>query len=153
MSQSTKAALLFALLLICGAGFVLTQQSRDRLPPPAPRDLFAAVNQQLAALRASDFQTAYRHAATGVQQRFTLPQFEKLVRRSFPEVAEARRVEFGAVHVQGGSALVEVFFFSATGSVRAFLYSLPNEGDAWKIDSVEEVTRSQRGDRLTGTYA
>jgi hypothetical protein len=153
MSQPLKATLLFFLLLVCGAGFVVTQKLGEQLPPPAPRDLFAVVNEQLAAFRSSDFRTAYRHAATGMQHKFTLPQFEKMVRQEYPEMVRRYRVEFGLVQVQGPSAVVQVFFLAGDGSVRSFLYSLIHEEDAWRIAGVEELKGYRAADGLGGTHA
>ena len=153
MSQTTKSAVLFCFLLVCGAGFVLTQKVREHLPAPAPHELFAIVNQQLAAFRSADIQSAYRQAATGVQQRFTLPQFEKMVRQKYPAVGHVRRVEYGLVRVQGGSAVVQVFFIDGEGAVRCFLYSLTHEDGGWKIDGVDELDGVRAGDRLAGTIA
>lgn len=153
MSRTSKAALLFFVLMLCGSAFLVAHKLRERLPPPAPHELFAIVNEQLSALRADDYRSAYRFAATGVQQKFTPAQFEKMVRRSFPELGHARRVEFGAVQLQGGNALVQVFFFAADESVRAFVYSLIEEGDSWKIDRVEEVKSVQPRATIAGTHA
>ena len=153
MNRTLKASLLFVFLLICGFRFVMTARLREQLPPPAPHDLFAVVNQQLTAFRSSDFRAAYRHAATGMQQRFTLPQFENMVRQRYPEMVRRHRVEFGVVEVQGASAVVQVFFVAADGSVRSFLYSLIHEDDAWKIGGVEELEGYRAGDRLGGSHA
>ncbi len=153
MTHRTKAAILFVFFLICGLGFVVTQKVRERMPPPAPHDLFAIVNQQLSAFRASDFQGAYRHAAAGVQQRFTLPQFERMVRERYPEMVRRYKVEFGSVKVQGASAVVQVFFLAPDGSARSFLYSLTYEDDAWKIDGAEELQEARPAKYLGGTRA
>ena len=117
-----------------------------------PHDLFAVVNHQLSAFRADDFLSAYRQAATGVQQKFTLPQFEAMVRRDYAEMASAQRVEFGSVKVEGGVALVQVFLFAGDGSARVFLYSLIEEDGRWKIGEVEELNRYRPNERL-GTDA
>ncbi len=153
MNHWTKGAVLSLLLLICGGGFVVTQKVREQVLAPEPHDLFAIVNEQLAAFRSSDFQAAYRYAATRVQQKFTLPQFEKMVRRTYPEMVRGCRVEFGVVKVQGANAVVQVFFLAADGTVRSFLYSLIHEEESWKIDGVEELKAFRAGDRLVGTHA
>lgn len=152
MTRPVKATLLLFFFLVCGSAFVITHKLRERLPTAVPQQLFAIVNQQLLAFRAEDFQSAYRQAATGVQQKFTLAQFETMVRRSYPEMAHAHRVEFGLVKVQGGSALVQVFFFGENGGVRSFVYSLINEDAAWKIDGVEELKSYRRDRSLAGSH-
>jgi hypothetical protein len=123
------------------------------VPAAEPHDLFAIVNQQLTAFRSADFPSAYRQAATGVQQKFTVAQFEKMVRQHYPEMTRACRVEFGLVRQRGETALVQVFFFADDGSTRAFVFSLINEQDAWKIDGVEETGTYRLRDPLAGTHA
>lgn len=153
MTRTLKAGLLLSLFVLCAISLFIAHRLRERLPAPAPRELFAIVNEQLAAFRSADFQGAYRHAATGVQHKFTLTQFEKMVRQNYPEMIRTQRVEFGVVKVQGGSALVQVFFFAENGSVRSFLYSFINEDESWKIDGVEELKGYRPGDRLAGSHA
>ncbi len=153
MTRPVKATLLFFFFVVCGVAFVITHEVRERRATPVPRELFAIVNQQLAAFRTDDFQGAYRQAATGVQQKFTPSQFESMVRRNYPEMTRARRVEFGLVRVQGGTALVQVFFFAENGEVRSFIYSLTNEDEAWKIEGVEELKNYRRVQPLAGTQA
>lgn len=153
MSQVVKASLLLFFLTLCAAATLLTHHVRQHSPPPAPRELFSVVNDQLTALRAADFTSAYRHAAMGVQQKFTLPQFETMVRNNYSDITHARRIEFGSVTTQGSTAVVQVFFFDEYGAVRAFLYSLTAEGGVWKIGGVEEA-RAYRSRRvLAGTHA
>ena len=81
MNRLAKASLLLFFFSLCGVALFITHRVRERAPAPAPHELFAVVNDQLAAFRAADFPSAYRQAATGVQQKFTLPQFEAMVRR------------------------------------------------------------------------
>ena len=152
MPRFAKASLLLFLFSLCGLAFLVTHQVRERTRTPAPHELFTVVNEQLAAFRADDFPGAYRYATTGVQQKFTLPQFEQMVRTNYAEMATARRVEFGSVRVQGGTALVQVFFFAADGSARSFLYSLISEGTRWKISGVEELAHYERSQHLGGTH-
>ena len=153
MSRLLKASLLLFFFSLCGAAFFVAHRVEERRPAPAPHDLFAVVNDQLAAFRAADFPGAYRHAATGVQQKFTLPQFEQMVRWNYSALSQARRVEFGSVRVEGVNAIVQVFFFNADGRVRSFLYNLVAEGGGWKIDAVQEVGAHHVSGSLAGSHA
>ena len=55
-------------------------------------------------------------------------------------------MEFGAISVAGGSAMVQVFLRASDGAVRGFLYSFTAESDGWKIDGVQPLEgRSQSG--------
>ncbi len=145
MTRTIKASLLFSIFAVCAAAMVLTQQARQNLPPPAPHQLFAVVEQHLSAFRAADYSGVYRQASSGVQQKFTPPQYEALIRRDYAEVARSQRIEFGFVKVSGTSAVVQVFFRDPNGSVHAFLYSLVAEGDAWKISGVQPMQPTPRG--------
>ena len=153
MTRAFKAGLLFFFFALCACSLIVALKLRERMPAPAPRELFAIVHEQLVAFRSADFQSAYRQAATGVQHKFTLGQFEKMVRQSYPAMTQAGRVEFGLARVDGGTAVVQVFFFGSDGRMRAFLYSLIKEDKSWRIDGVEPVQSYRTGDRLSGTQA
>jgi hypothetical protein len=137
MTRTIKAWLLFFFLSLCASAVVVTHQVRSQLPPPVPRELFAIVEQQLAAFRADDYRSAYRHAASEVQQKFTIPQFESMIRRDYGDMTNAQHVEFGLVNVNGSNAVVQVFLLAPNGSNRSFLYSLIAEGNSWKINGVQ----------------
>ena len=152
MVRLLKGAVLFLSLAVCGVAVLVTDHVRRRIPPPAPHELFAVVENQLAAFRAADYSSAYRYAASGVQQKFSMPQFEAMVRREYGEMAHAQRVEFGFVRVAGASAIVEVFFVEENGWTRSFLYSLSAEGETWKIDGVQPMESKPPGHYVTGLH-
>jgi Domain of unknown function (DUF4864) len=139
MNRPVKVSLLVFFFALCCAAIVVTHLSRQRAPAPAAKELYSIVNRQLFDLRSDDFDSAYRHAASGVQQKFTRAQFELLIRRDFWSMREAQRVEFGAVQVTGAAALVHVFLTTPDGAMRGFLYSFTAEGNNWKIDGVQPL--------------
>jgi|GEM_PF-447599 len=145
MTQKIKASLLFFFLSLCAGAVIVTHHFRSHRPPPSPRELFAVVEEQLAAFRASDYPSAYRHSASSVQQKFTLPQFEAMIRRDYGDMASARQVEFGLVQVTGSAAVVQVFFRETNGTRRCFLYSLLVENGVWRINGVQAMRPSPRG--------
>lgn len=145
MTRTIKASLLFSAFALCAAAMVATHRERQHVPSPAPHQLFAVVEQHLSAFRAADYSSAYRQAASGVQQKFTPPQYEAMIRHDYGEVAGAQRIEFGFVKVNGPSALVQVFLRDTNGSIRAFLYSLIAEGEVWKINGVQPMEPTPRG--------
>jgi hypothetical protein len=151
MNARLKILFLLFFFALCGAAVIVTSNSRRHTPAPAAKDLFAIVNTQLSALSADDFGSAYRHAASVVQQKFSLPQFESMIRRDFSSMTQARRVEFGAVHVAGAAALMQVFLITPDGVTHGFLYSFTNESDGWKIDGVESLGL-QPTQRLRGLH-
>lgn len=128
-----------------------THFAGKRTPAPGPRELYSVVNRQLSAFRAADFDSAYRIAAAGVQQKFSLPQFELMVRRDFSPMTRAGHVEFGALRIDGATALVQVFLTAPNGAARGFLYSFTAETDGWKIDGVQSLGERPRR-RLPGLH-
>jgi hypothetical protein len=149
MTRVIKASLLFFFFSLCASAVVVTYQMRLHIPPPAPHELFAVVKHQLAAFRAADYSSAYRQAASGVQQKFTVPQYEAMIRRDYGDISGAQRIEFGFVKVSGATAVVQVYFCGANGYIRSFLYSLVAEGDSWKINGAQPM---QIGDRPVGLH-
>jgi len=139
MNRLAKFSLLVFFLVLCGAAVVATHLARKRTPAPAAKELYSIVNQQLFALRTDDFDSAYRHAASGVHEKFSRTQFELMIRRNFSSMTEAHRVEFGTVQIAGGAALVQVFLITPDGAMQGFLYSFTAEGDGWKIDGVQPL--------------
>jgi hypothetical protein len=152
MTRTIKASLLFFFLSLCGAAIFVTDHVRRQALPPAPHELFVVVAQQLAAFRAADYSSAYLHAATGVQQKFTVPQFEAMVRRDYGDMTNPQRIEFGFVKVIGSAAVVQVFLVGESGSVRSILYSLVAEGDSWRINGVQQMRSAPPGHRLTALH-
>jgi hypothetical protein len=145
MTRTIKGLLLFCVFALCAVAMVVTQRARQNVPPPAPHQLFAIVEQHLSAFRSADYSSAYRQASSGVQQKFTPPQYEAMIRRDYADVSQAGRIEFGFVRVNGASAAVQVFFRDANGTIRGFLYSFISEGDGWKINGVEPMEPTPRG--------
>lgn len=153
MNRLTKASLLFFFFALCGVAIFISARVRERSASPAPQELYSVVNSQLAAFRAEDFPGAYRCATSAFQQKFTLGQFEAMIRRDYAQVTHARRVEFGPVQIRGAAAALPVYFFQADGSVRSFLYSLMAEGGSWKITGAEEIRALPPAHQLSGSHA
>ena len=151
MNRLAKVALLLFFFALCGAAVVATHFAREHTPVPAARELYSVVNGQLSALHADDFDSAYRHAAAGVQQKFSRSQFEVMIRRDFSSMTDAEHVEFGEVRVAGATAIVQVFLTAPDGTVRGFLYSFTAESDGWKIDGVQPLG-TQPVRRLPGLH-
>lgn len=152
MTRATKSFLLLFFFSLCAAAIIFTNQLRNRTPVPAPHELYSVVSNQLVAFREADFSRAYRNASSAVQQKFSLPQFENMVRRNYAAMTQTHRVEFGFVRVQGANAFVQVFFIAENGSIQPFLYSLVAEDDTWKIEGVEPIRVSRPGPSLSGLH-
>jgi len=136
-----KVLLLLFFFALCGVAMIATHRTQQRVPPPSARELYSVVNRQLSALRAAAFESAYQRAAAGVQEKFSRTQFELMIRRDFASMTESAKVEFGALEIAGGTALVQVFLTTADGSTRGYLYSFSAERDGWKIDGVQSLGR------------
>ncbi len=149
MNKWLKISVLLFFFALCGAAMVITHLHRKERPVPAARELYSIVNQQLAALRSDDFDSAYRHTASGVQQKFSREQFELMIRRDFSSMTVAHRIEFGTVEVADGAAFAQVFLTTPDGARRGYLYSFSAEPDGWKIDGAQpfgpQTSRRARG--------
>lgn len=150
MTRTIKASLLFFFISLCVSAIFVTDHLRRQVPPPTPHELFVVVENQLSAFRVADYSSAYRQAASGVQQKFTVAQFEEMVRRDLGEMTNAQRVEFGFARINGPAAVVPVFFVDENGSTRAFLYSLTAEGASWKISGLKPMQSAPSGHRGVG---
>jgi hypothetical protein len=139
MNRIVKVSLLLFFFALCAVAILATRWAGRRTPVPAARELYSVVSHQLSAIRSADFSSAYRNAATGVQQKFSLSQFELMIRRDFSPMTQAKHVEFGAVRISGATALVQVFLTAPDGAVHGFLYSFTAEADGWKIDGVQSL--------------
>ena len=150
MTRTIKASLLFFFLALCASAMFVTHHFRSQMPPPAPRELFAVVQTQLAAFRVADYSSAYRQAASGLQQRFTLLQFEAMIRHACGDLTNARHIEFGLVKINGPAAVVQVFVLEDGGWERSFFYSLMAEEGSWKISGVKEMGSAPPGHHRAG---
>lgn len=150
MTRTIKVSLLFFFLSLCGAAVFVTDYIHRQVAPPAPHELFAVVEKQLAAFRAADYPSAYRQAASELQQKFTVPQFEAMIRRDYAEMTNAQRIEFGFVKVTGSAAVMQVYFVDESGLAHSVLYSLVAEGDSWKIDGTLPMQSAPPGHCLAG---
>jgi uncharacterized protein DUF4864 len=140
MTQIIKSFLILLVFSLCAAAIMMTPPFGRQTPAPAPRELYSIVNNQLIAFRAADFPRAYRNASTRVQQKFSLPQFENMIRRNYAEMmTKTGRVEFGVVRAEGVNALLPVFFFADNGEAHAFIYTFVAEDGVWKIEGVEPM--------------
>ena len=143
---------------VCAFSFVSTialydYANRPRPERSAPQELYAAVQQHLAACRSADFPLAYHASASGVQERLTLVQFESKLRREYQPVAAAEHVEYGAVRHPGNradQAVVDVYFIAQNGEANGWTYTLLYEDGDWKIDHGEPIPGWPRGERLSG---
>jgi hypothetical protein len=139
MNRLLKVGLLSFFAALCLGATIA--KYRNQPPPlaPAEHDLYSVVNRQLADFRAADFGSAYQHAASGMQQKFSQTQFEAMIRRDFFSMTRAARVEFGAVRMTNSTAQAQVFLTTPDGLTRVYLYSFAAENGGWKINGVRPL--------------
>jgi hypothetical protein len=127
--------------------------TRPRPERSAPQELYSVVQQHLAACRSADFLRAYHQAASAVQERVTLVEFERKLRRNYFSVAAAQHVEYGAVRHprdEAERALVDVYFISHSGEASGWTFTLLYEDGDWKVDHGEPIPGWPTGERLSG---
>jgi Domain of unknown function (DUF4864) len=113
-------------------GFKLSEDSLGK-------DLTEVIEQQLAAFRQNDFPKAYQFAAASLKSNLPLPSFERMVRHTYPLIAQSRSAQFGVIVDNGRQALVNVSITGESGQLRHYQYLLQFENGAWRIFGVTEV--------------
>ncbi|HWB61016.1 MAG TPA: DUF4864 domain-containing protein [Chthoniobacteraceae bacterium] len=116
----------------------------------ASSELYKVIHTQLDAFRAEDFPAAYSQASYDMQHKFTLQQFERMIRRDYSDLADAERIEFGLVKYRDRRALIQVFVVSHDGGVQPFIYTLIYENGDWKIDGAVMLHRWPAGSEFGG---
>ncbi len=149
MALRYKISAVVLFLAICAAvpgGSYLLDRYRARQATPA--DLYKVIHTQLDAFRSDDFSLAYSQASYGMHQKFSLDEFEKMIRKDYAEFARAQRIEFGLVQYRDRRALIEVFFIDRNESVQPCIYNLIFEGARWKVDGVVMLPRWPSGSHV-----
>jgi hypothetical protein len=132
-----SASLTLAALLVCG----LCHGAETKLQPSkddVKNELTGVIESQLAAFRTNDFAKAYTFAASGIQKQFNREQFEQMVRRGYPVIAESKSAKFGITLDDGGQAVVKVVIEGKAGKALRFAYFLVREDGKWRINGVVE---------------
>ena len=153
MNTQQRLTWLACVLSLAGTVLLLNHALRERPEQATPQELYAVVQRHLSACIAADFPLAYHAAASRVQESLSLVQFERKLRRDYPTVTGAQRVEFGAVHhVRNNArkALVDVYFIAPGGEVTGWTYSVVFEDGDWKVDHGEPIPGWPAGQRLGG---
>jgi len=112
---------------------VATVSAEDLSSPDAAAEL---VLQQIAALRAHDFTTAYACASTELRKHFTRGEFEWMVRRAHPEVASSAYAFVVRTHEASGFLYVTVKVQGRNGKHVEALYEMVREKGQWKVNAL-----------------
>lgn len=107
----------------------------------------AVVEAQLKAFQNGDYGAAYEFASAGLQQKFTVPLFERLIRRGYPALPRHTRAELGIGREAGKDRVaIVVSVYDGRGRQTDYLYLLVGQSDGWRIEGVEAVPVPPRGD-------
>ena len=153
MKKLHRATWVACVLSLAGTLWLLDSTLRPQPEQVTPKELYQVVQRHLAACRSADFPRAYHTAATEVQERLSLVQFETKLRREYQPVVGADHVEYGAIHHPRGNArqtLVDVYFISTTGEAIGWTYTLVFEDGDWKVHHGELIPGWPTGQRLSG---
>ena len=150
MTQRGKITLMLFCFSVCGSAPLLRYYWDTRPGRTKPAELYAVVYNQLRAFRIDDYPRAYEEASSNFQRKWNIEQFAEMIRTDYSPITRSIRVEFGPVEFQNEHAFIQVYFIDASGRVLPCLYSLVNEGDAWKIDGARMLRRWSPGMRLGG---
>lgn len=109
-----------------------------RLSPIDTRDAVrAAIEGQIAALRAGKFDAACEFAASGIRRQFKPAVFAAMLKRGYPVLLDHRRYEAGLVRDdREGRAQVVCTFIDARAAEHRLRYTLVIENGRWLIESV-----------------
>jgi hypothetical protein len=87
---------------LCAAAIFVTDHVRRLVPPPGPHSFC----RRAAGRRAEDYSSAYRHTASEIAAKFTVPQFEAMIRRDYGDMMNAQRVNLNFLKIIGSAAVV-----------------------------------------------
>lgn len=98
--------------------------------------LRAVVRGQLDAFARQDFPAAYAFAAPEIQEQFSLADFEKMVKSTYPIIANSTEAVFGLILDDGSNALVNVRIVGRNQGSVNYQYLLEKVGEQWRIGGV-----------------
>ena len=139
MNAATRFTIVAGCLLLCAGAIIVANPSRDKL---------ANVDSQIPVLAGSNW-IGYHFAASDPQKSDVM-QLETAILLHDTVKSGCNRIEFGSIKMEGGTALVEVFYFARDERMLPFLYKLVPEKDSWKIVSVERMWSMSRSHFLRG---
>jgi len=127
-------------LIVCLALFGSLVRAGEMNPstPSMKETLHSVIRQQLEAFRRKDFDGAYKFAAKGIKDQFPATDFETMVRKGYPLIAESTDAVFGITLDDGERAVVSVRVIGKEKQSASFQYLLERNGSDWRIAGVFE---------------
>ena len=96
----------------------------------------ALVLQQIEALRKHDFATAYGFSSRELRRNFSRGEFEWMLKRAHPEVADSTFASVVRTHESGGYVYVTVKVRGRNGESVEALYEMVHEADGWRVNAL-----------------
>jgi len=122
---------------------LLCAPARAQADRSDPRSAAELVVKQLEAFRRDDFDTAFTFASGTIRAQFDRRDFETMVRRGYPEIAQSAFAAVTKTELESeGLAYVTVKIRGANGQSIEALYEMVWE-DGWKVNGV--ATRPDGG--------
>lgn len=152
MIPRLKSFLLMSFFVVSGVAAVATHVWRQRVEAEFdPKPLYRVIFAQFEACRAADFGKAYGQASRGVQEHFTLIEYETKIRTEYGRISQPQRLHFGSTSLEYHRAMVEVYFLSPHGQVTPAVFSMIQENDVWRIENFEVFETWPLGRGLAGS--
>jgi len=117
---------------------------------PDPDADYRAVRLSLArvieACQSADFERVYLLNTHWTRRQLSVAEYERSMRQRVNRIAVSKRVEIGAVRVEGDYAMVEVYLVGFRDEVTLAFVTFAREAGEWWLESVridhEELSRS-----------
>ena len=101
------------------------------------QDIQTVINEQIAAFRADDFETAFTYAAPNIRMMFQTPdRFGQMVREGYPMVHRPQSYVFEELKDTNGSRLQNVLIEGQDGYYYVAEYDMVKTEQGWKIRGV-----------------
>jgi uncharacterized protein DUF4864 len=91
---------------------------------------------QIEALRRHDFAAAYAFASRELRRNFSRGEFEWMVKRAHPEVADSTFASVVRTHAVGGYVYVTVKVLGKNGQSVEALYEMVSEAGTWRVNAL-----------------
>ena len=100
----------------------------------------AVALRQIEALRRHDFAAAYACVSRELRRNFSRGEFEWMVKRAHPEVADSTFASVVRTHAAGGYVYVTVKVLGTNGQSVEALYEMVSEAGAWRVNALSSRT-------------
>ncbi len=126
------------LLALAAAALSAPSLARADDAPLAASDRAAirkVIEDQIAAFRRDDGETAFGFASPGIRDQFgSADNFMDMVKSGYAPVYRPKKVDFGALEVDSGTILQHVFLVGPDGQLVEAIYFMEREADgSWRI--------------------